>query len=111
MKTKIEDWTGKDVYPGQTFNSVQEASDFLLADQRKRNPKATDDEFDEIIGEFHITEQPEPKQPKTNAELGQIMLDKVGADACQKGYGTTDPYWVGVHALQFCDINQDGTLN
>lgn len=53
---------------------------------------------------------PAPK-PKTHIQLGKIMLKEAGADACRKGYGTTDPYWVGVYALSHCDINRDGTTN
>lgn len=45
------------------------------------------------------------------AELGKIMLEKAGESACQSGYGTTDPEWVGRYALQYGDINPNGTLN
>jgi len=48
---------------------------------------------------------------KTFVELGNIMLKTAGAEACQKGYGTTDPEWVGRYALDYCDINRDGTTN
>lgn len=44
-------------------------------------------------------------------ELGNIMLREAGAAACQSGYGTTDPEWVGRYALQYGDIRPDGTLN
>jgi len=44
-------------------------------------------------------------------QLGEIMLREAGVGACQSGYGTTDPEWVGRYALQFGDINADGTLN
>jgi hypothetical protein len=44
-------------------------------------------------------------------ELGKIVLDAHGSDACQSGYGTTDPEWVGRNALNYGDINPDGTLN
>lgn len=44
-------------------------------------------------------------------ELGEIMLKEAGEAACQKGYQTTDPEWVGRYALDFRDINPDGTLN
>jgi hypothetical protein len=47
----------------------------------------------------------------TYTELGNIMLKWAGADACQAGYGTTDPEWVGRYALQYGDINTDGTTN
>jgi hypothetical protein len=42
--------------------------------------------------------------------LGDIMLAAAGEAACQEGYGTTDPYWVGRYALGYGDIEQDGTL-
>lgn len=44
-------------------------------------------------------------------ELGQIMLKEHGNEACQNGYQTTDPEWVGRYALQYGDIRPDGTLN
>src|SRR5688572_29082338 len=44
-------------------------------------------------------------------ELGLIMLAEAGTDNCRDGYGTTDPEWVGRYALQYGDINPDGTLN
>lgn len=44
-------------------------------------------------------------------QLGRIMLKEAGEQACLAGYGTTDPEWVGRHALAFGDINPDGTLN
>lgn len=47
----------------------------------------------------------------TYEELGKIMLTEAGEEACQNGYGTTDPYWVGRYALGYGDINPDGTLN
>lgn len=45
------------------------------------------------------------------ARLGKIMLDEAGEAACQSGYGTIDPEAVGSYALQYGDINYDGTLN
>lgn len=47
----------------------------------------------------------------TYAELGKIMLDQAGEEACNSGYGTTDPEWVGRYARQYGDINPNGTLN
>jgi hypothetical protein len=47
----------------------------------------------------------------TFIELGEIMLREAGEEACQSGYGTTDPEWVGRYALDYGDINRDGTLN
>lgn len=44
-------------------------------------------------------------------ELGNIMLREAGAEACQRGYGTTEPEWVGRYAIQYGDIRRDGTLN
>ena len=55
--------------------------------------------------------KPEPKASLTYVQLGEIMLKKAGAEACQKGYGTIDPEWVGRYALDFKDIGPDGTLN
>jgi len=43
--------------------------------------------------------------------LGNIMLQEVGKEACLDGYQTADPYFVGVLALRYQDINPDGTLN
>lgn len=54
---------------------------------------------------------PAHKKPLTFVELGKIMLEQAGAEACQKGYGTTDPEAVGRYARQYNDINPDGTLN
>lgn len=47
----------------------------------------------------------------TDAELGAIMLREAGEAACQSGYGTTDPEWVGRYAVRYNDIRPDGTLN
>ncbi|WP_193627280.1 hypothetical protein [Brevibacterium sp. CFH 10365] len=44
-------------------------------------------------------------------ELGDKMLAAHGEDACEAGYATSDPYWVGRFALDYGDINGDGTLN
>ena len=46
-----------------------------------------------------------------HTDLGNIVLKEVGADACDIGYGTTDPAEVGWFALAYGDINADGTLN
>lgn len=48
---------------------------------------------------------------KSFVELGDIMLREAGEDACQSGYGTTDPRLVGELAVRYGDINGDGTLN
>lgn len=48
---------------------------------------------------------------KTFTQLGEIMLREAGEEACQGGYGTTDPHWVGRYAMDCGDINPDGTLN
>ena len=52
-----------------------------------------------------------PQVRKTYEELGNIMLTEAGEPACLAGYKTNDPEWVGALALQFGDINADGTLN
>lgn len=44
-------------------------------------------------------------------EIGQRILDECGIIACEDGYGTTDPYWVGRYAVECGDANRDGTLN
>lgn len=56
-------------------------------------------------------DKPTARKPLTYVKLGQIMLAEAGKEACQKGYGTTDPEWVGRYALSYRDINRDGTLN
>lgn len=48
---------------------------------------------------------------KTFRELGLIVLTEAGVEDCQSGYGTTDPEWVGRYAIEYGDINFDGTLN
>lgn len=48
---------------------------------------------------------------KTLAELGQIMIDSHGTVVVEDVYGTTDPTLVGRHALDYGDINGDGTTN
>lgn len=48
---------------------------------------------------------------KSWEELGKIMLAEAGEEACQSGYQTTDPVEVGRLALEYGDINRDGTLN
>lgn len=47
----------------------------------------------------------------TYGEIGRRVLAAFGAEACQSGYGTTDPEWVGYCALMYGDANADGTLN
>jgi hypothetical protein len=44
-------------------------------------------------------------------DLGRILLTEAGPEACQEGYGTTDPEWVGRYGLMYGDIERDGTLN
>jgi hypothetical protein len=50
---------------------------------------------------------------KTLEELGRIMVDACGKEACAKGYkiDPEDLEEVGRQALMFGDINKDGTLN
>ena len=43
--------------------------------------------------------------------LGEIVLREAGEAACQSGYLTTDPEWVGRYALQYGDIDDNGTLS
>ena len=63
-----------------------------------------------MITETNIVTQ-EVRQRLPYSELGRIMLETHGEEACQKAYGTTVPSWVGEYALQYRDINEDGTLN
>ncbi len=42
--------------------------------------------------------------------LGEIVLAAFGADACQSGYKTADPEYVGRYALAYGDITKDGEL-
>lgn len=58
----------------------------------------------------HLQESKSATQ-MTLTELGHIMLAEAGAEACQKGYGTTEPELVGYYARQFNDINANGELN
>jgi hypothetical protein len=44
------------------------------------------------------------------ARLGAIVLREAGEEACQAGYGTTDPEWVGRYAIYYGDIQPDGTM-
>lgn len=51
---------------------------------------------------------------KTFKELGEIILQACGEQAVRSGYqisGEIDLAYVGQCALQFGDINKDGTLN
>lgn len=49
------------------------------------------------------------------AELGKIILENFGAEKIRKGYGITDPQnnleEVGRAAVEWRDINRNGTLN
>ena len=51
------------------------------------------------------------KNRKHYIHLGQIMLREYGEEACESGYLTTDPYWVGRYALEYGDIDNNGILN
>lgn len=45
-------------------------------------------------------------------ELGQIMVDSVGLEACELGYQTTDLAMIGRVAVQYGDIDfETGELN
>lgn len=43
-------------------------------------------------------------------KLGEKVLAEAGEEACQEGYLTTEPFWVGHYALGYGDIEEDGTL-
>ena len=47
------------------------------------------------------------------AELGRIMVEAVGVEACTHGYRipSHDLEEIGRQALMYRDINRDGTLN
>ena len=48
------------------------------------------------------------------ADLGRIVVDAVGREACARGYQIEDPNdleEIGWQALLHRDINRDGTLN
>lgn len=53
------------------------------------------------------------KEAKSLSELGSIVLNSAGKEACVEGYGidADDPVEVGCQALLHGDINPDGTLN
>lgn len=44
-------------------------------------------------------------------ELGKIMIEAAGLEACRLAYGSTDPMFIALAALDYQDINPDGTLN
>ena len=69
-----------------------------------------DKEIRPLITEQNTITQ-ETRQRLPYAELGAIMLRECGTEACQSGYQTTEPESVGRYALQYGDINPDGTLN
>lgn len=48
---------------------------------------------------------------KSFVELGEIVLNATSDVTCERAYGTSDPYFVGRAALEYGDINADGTLN
>lgn len=45
------------------------------------------------------------------ADLGWIMVNRVGIELCEAGYGTRDTALIGEAAIAYGDINWDGTLN
>ena len=52
----------------------------------------------------------ERRERLSYVELGNIVLKQHGSEACQAGYQTTNPEWVGRYALQYGDIKPDGEL-
>lgn len=52
---QIHDWTGAVKYDGRTFDSYDDAVAFLFTDQLAQHPDASDDAFEEIIGEFYVS--------------------------------------------------------
>lgn len=71
MTFQIQDWTGKVKYHGRTFPSFQEGREFLTQDQRQRNPNVSDDELEEILGEFYV----EPVKPEPEPIAGDVMIE------------------------------------
>lgn len=53
------------------------------------------------------------KMYKSLKELGQLMINECGKEACAKGYkiDASNLEEVGRQALLFGDINLDGTIN
>lgn len=47
----------------------------------------------------------------TYEELGQIMIKACGIARCIEAYQCKDARGIGIYALQYGDINPDGTLN
>jgi hypothetical protein len=72
MKTKILDWAGNEVYPGYVFDSITGAWDFLTADQHNRHPRATEDEFNEIMGEFQLAAYGDDV-PSVHSAYGELV--------------------------------------
>jgi hypothetical protein len=46
----------------------------------------------------------------TPTQLGKIVLEAYGSEACIKAYDTDYAPWVGITAFGFGDIEGDGTL-
>ena len=97
----IKDWTGTRKFPDREFGSFDDGMAFL----DEQFPEQEDRE------EFEVEEVKAPPAKLTLVQLGEIMLRESGAAACQSGYGTVDPEWVGRYALQHGDIRPDGVLN
>lgn len=97
----IQDWTGTRKFPDREFGSFEDGIEFLEG----QFPEQEDRE------EFEVVEVKAAPAKLSHVDLGNIMLREVGVAACQSGYGTTDPEWVGRYALQHGDIRPDGVLN
>lgn len=75
MQCKIVDWAGNETYPGKTFDSEIDAWDFLMDDQHKRHPDATEKEFNDVMGEFE-TEEALPWQTTAKPAESNLKRDK-----------------------------------
>lgn len=52
---RITDWTGRICFNGKTFETIEEADDYITEQLHKLHPTLTDEQFDEIRGEFYPT--------------------------------------------------------
>ncbi len=54
IKYVIKDWTGAIKFHSQEFDTFEEASGHMFSELHRLNPGVTEDEFEAIVGEFHI---------------------------------------------------------
>lgn len=60
------------------------------------------------IGEMMTTTQ-EQRQAAIEriTRIGEKVIAKHGNEACYRGYGTDDPFWVGRYAIQYGDYDTE----